>query len=56
MGINTKLAKCCNPLTDLPIKGYLTKGGIITVHCSRCKSLLKLDSKRYVSVHWKNNE
>ena len=52
MGVNSRLAKCCKPSVGDPIRGYLTQGGVVTVHHSRCRSFRTMDMRRYVSVHW----
>lgn len=51
----TQLAKCCRPIPDEPILGYVTQGRGVTVHGRGCSELLKLqqlEPERIVAVEW----
>ena len=50
--IPTRIARCCNPTSSHPIRGYLTEGGLVSVHHSDCEALQRLTPERQVSVHW----
>jgi GTP pyrophosphokinase len=51
-----KLAKCCSPIKNEPIVGYITSGRGITVHSLRCPLITKeiLDEKRKIAVSWED--
>ena len=49
----TNMAKCCNPVPDDLIIGYVTRSRGITVHRQDCFNVLREDEKeRLVSVDW----
>lgn len=48
----TRFAKCCAPEKGDAILGYITQGRGITVHRQECSSLKKMDSSRFISIHW----
>ncbi|MBU5454324.1 RelA/SpoT family protein [Caproiciproducens sp. MSJ-32] len=50
-----RFAKCCNPVPDDDIKGYITKGRGVSVHrtdCSNLKSLIEHDKNKVIQVSW----
>lgn len=54
-GLNLHLAKCCNPVPDDEIIGYITQGrGMISIHRRDCLNLLSLvnDPNRIIEVWW----
>jgi len=53
--VMTRIARCCSPLRDQPIRGYLTKEKIISIHNEKCPFLLKLNPDRIIKVNWSNN-
>ena len=50
--IMVQFARCCRPLPGDNITGFISRGRGIVVHRQPCKSLLTLDSERYVEVDW----
>jgi len=53
-GPSVKLAKCCSPIKDEPVVGYITAGRGLTVHSLRCPLVTKelLDAQRQIEVAW----
>jgi len=47
-----RIARCCSPIKNQPIRGFLTKEKIISIHNEKCPFLLKLSPKRIVNVNW----
>jgi GTP pyrophosphokinase len=50
-----QLARCCQPVADEPIVGYLTRGRGVSVHRPDCASYLRLASaqpQRVLPVEW----
>ncbi len=45
-------AKCCRPLPGDAITGFISRGKGIVIHRQACRSLLSMDSERYVDVQW----
>lgn len=58
-GLQSHLSRCCNPLPGDDIRGYITRGGGITVHRADCKNLLYRASRepeRVVPLSWDGAE
>ena len=52
-GLLTRLARCCNPIPDEPIVGYVTRGRGITIHRRDCANVLNVrDPERLIEVSW----
>ncbi|HHH41989.1 MAG TPA: bifunctional (p)ppGpp synthetase/guanosine-3',5'-bis(diphosphate) 3'-pyrophosphohydrolase [Chloroflexi bacterium] len=52
-GLFTRLARCCNPIPDEPIVGYVTRGRGITIHRRECPNVLNVrDPERLIEVSW----
>jgi GTP pyrophosphokinase len=52
-GLLTRLARCCHPLPNEPIIGYVTQGHGITVHRRDCPNILNLrHPERLIEVAW----
>lgn len=47
--------RCCRPLPGDGITGFISRGRGIIVHRQSCRSLLSMDSERYVDVQWNQN-
>ncbi|MCK4739886.1 MAG: bifunctional (p)ppGpp synthetase/guanosine-3',5'-bis(diphosphate) 3'-pyrophosphohydrolase [Deltaproteobacteria bacterium] len=45
-------APCCNPLPGEDIIGFITSGKGVSIHTSRCRSLLSADPMRLLEVEW----
>ncbi len=55
----TSIAKCCSPLPQDTIIGYITRGRGITVHRHNCHMIKRLDQKninRLISANWSENQ
>ena len=56
-GIEVRYANCCTPLLDDPIKGHLTRRGLI-VHRARCSNLLhegQQHPENIIPLSWQQN-
>ena len=52
-GLLTRLARCCNPIPDEPIVGYVTRGKGITVHRRDCPNAINpRNPERLIEVIW----
>ncbi len=55
----TQMARCCQPVPDDPIVGFITRGRGVTVHRRDCPNMLRLDPERrgrLVDVSWPAGE
>lgn len=51
----TQIAKCCRPVPNDPIVGYITRGRGVTIHRRDCPNLLRLaaqEHERLLQVDW----
>ena len=51
----TQMARCCKPLPDDPIAGYITRGRGVSIHRADCRNLLNLagpERARLIDVAW----
>ena len=51
----TSLARCCNPVPNDPIIGYITRGRGVTIHRQDCGNILRLQGEeraRLIEVEW----
>ncbi len=51
----TRMARCCKPVPNDPIVGYITRGRGVTVHRQDCPNMLRLDGaqhQRLIEVQW----
>ena len=51
----THMARCCRPVPNDPIVGYITRGRGVTIHRSDCPNVLRLkgtDRDRLIEVEW----
>ena len=59
MGLNNlpnKISKCCNPVFDQEIQGYLTRKNTVSIHVSNCSYLrYSVEPERIVNVVWGTN-
>ena len=49
------MARCCRPVTNDPIIGYITRGRGVTIHRKDCGNILRLegdDRDRLIEVEW----
>ncbi len=50
-----KISRCCNPLPDDDIGGYISRGAGVSVHrkdCSNFRNLVKTEPQRIIEVAW----
>lgn len=53
-----KIAKCCTPVPEDPIVGFITRGQGVSVHspdCSNAQALKRSHPERFVNVTWDNS-
>jgi GTP pyrophosphokinase len=51
----TNPARCCHPVPNDPIVGYITRGRGVTIHRRDCGNILRMeeeDRKRLIEVEW----
>jgi GTP pyrophosphokinase len=51
----TSIARCCHPVPNDPIVGYITRGRGVTIHRRDCGNILRMegeDRKRLIEVEW----
>jgi GTP pyrophosphokinase len=51
----TSMARCCHPVPNDPIVGYITRGRGVTIHRQDCGNILRLkaeDHDRLIEVEW----
>ncbi len=51
----TSTARCCHPVPNDPIVGYITRGRGVTIHRRDCGNILRMegeDLKRLIEVEW----
>jgi len=51
----TSIARCCHPVPNDPIVGYITRGRGVTIHRRDCGNILRMegeDLKRLIEVDW----
>lgn len=55
--ILVRLSRCCNPVPNDDIVGYITKGRGVSVHRSDCPNVQTDEAKdRMLEVHWRNTK
>ncbi len=55
----TNIARCCKPVPNDPIVGFVTKGRGVTVHrrdCANMRALKEENRARLVEVHWSDQQ
>ncbi len=55
----TNIARCCKPVPNDPIVGFVTKGRGVTVHrrdCANIRALSEENRLRLVEVHWSDQQ
>ena len=55
----TSMARCCHPVPNDPIVGYITRGRGVTIHRQDCGNILRLqgdDRDRLIEVEWGTND
>jgi len=50
--IMTHLGRCCNPLPNDEIIGYITRGRGLTIHRTTCPNVKNMDPDRKIEVSW----
>lgn len=56
-GLHSRLARCCTPVPNEPIVGYITRGQGITIHARDCKQVAAItDRERLIEVEWGTEE
>jgi len=48
----TRIARCCKPIPDEPIIGYITFGKGISIHRKDCRNLVAIDLQRVININW----
>jgi len=55
----TTIARCCKPVPDDPIVGYITRGRGVTIHRQDCPNILRVqedDLDRMIEVSWNSKQ
>lgn len=55
----TQIAKCCKPVPNDPIVGYITRGRGVTIHRQTCSNVLRMSDDnraRLIEVEWGGEE
>lgn len=50
--VMTHLGRCCNPLPNDEIIGYITRGRGLTIHRTTCPNVRNMDPDRKIDVSW----
>ncbi len=50
--IQIKFAKCCNPIPNESIIGYISMGVGVTIHKKTCNNIKNLDKDRFLDAYW----
>jgi GTP pyrophosphokinase len=53
--IQTRVARCCNPLPGEPVIGYMTRGRGVTLHRTNCRNIRaqrEREPHRFIQVEW----
>lgn len=50
--IQIKFAKCCNPIPNEAIVGYISMGVGVTIHKKSCNNIKNLDKDRFLDTYW----
>ncbi|MBK6768056.1 MAG: bifunctional (p)ppGpp synthetase/guanosine-3',5'-bis(diphosphate) 3'-pyrophosphohydrolase [Ardenticatenales bacterium] len=53
--VQTRIARCCNPLPGEPVVGYLTRGRGVTLHRTDCRNIAAQrarEPERFIQVAW----
>lgn len=48
----TRIARCCKPIPNEAITGYITYGRGISIHRKDCRNLTAIDPSRIISINW----
>lgn len=51
-GFLTRIARCCKPIPNEPITGYITYGKGISIHREDCRNLTTIDPSRLMAINW----
>lgn len=54
--IPVRRASCCRPHSGDKIVGFVTRGTHVTIHRRDCKTLEKLDKRRFISAYYETDE
>jgi len=50
--IQIKFAKCCNPIPNEDIIGYISMGVGVTIHKNSCNNIKSFDKDRFLDAYW----
>lgn len=50
--IQIKFARCCNPIPNEPIIGFISMGHGVTIHRQNCKNIHSLPRERLIPTSW----